>query len=180
MPFHIAYNGPAPVTSYFLVEQDVEPDDIGKEEEDNDAAVPQINQPAPPAQFSATFRGRVMKGQQVNIPAGYTGLVVCSEGERVETTKIQQTLVAKQRVSTRTKGKQTRSAQSTEDEPMEDVQMSISEETDVLQPEKSLSVQALFDSFILWNPDTRVDGGKDQYLRSLDEWIRLSEAVHSA
>ncbi|KAH9971005.1 hypothetical protein BGW80DRAFT_1325058, partial [Lactifluus volemus] len=34
-----------------------------------------------------------------------------------------------------------------------------------------------FDSFVLWHPDNPVDEGKDEYLRSLSEWVNIAAEV---
>jgi hypothetical protein len=42
---------------------------------------------------------------------------------------------------------------------------------------QNLYPSATFSSFVLWNADVPVDEGKDEYVRSLTEWMKLSEEV---
>jgi ribonuclease H2 subunit C len=44
-------------------------------------------------------------------------------------------------------------------------------------PVRVLKPAATFDSFVLWHPDIPVDEGKDEYLRSLSEWVNIAAEV---
>jgi ribonuclease H2 subunit C len=47
------------------------------------------------------------------------------------------------------------------------------------RPVRLLKPAARFDSFVLWHPDIPVDEGKDEYLRSLSEWVNIAAEVRS-
>ncbi|KAI6023776.1 hypothetical protein BKA83DRAFT_4263729, partial [Pisolithus microcarpus] len=50
-----------------------------------------------------------------------------------------------------------------------------------LSPEASrrLVPVSTFSSFTIWSPDTPVDEGKDEYMRTLIEWTKLAAEIHS-
>ncbi|KAF7370963.1 hypothetical protein MSAN_00730300 [Mycena sanguinolenta] len=97
MPFHVDHNGPAPISTYFLVEaakehvaeppppasgEDVEmelaaetagidaPADVAELSEDRSLAR-RVTEAT--TRFIATFRGRTMQGLKVDLPSGYAG-----------------------------------------------------------------------------------------------------------
>ncbi|KAJ7643351.1 ribonuclease H2, subunit C [Mycena polygramma] len=187
MPFHIDHDGPAPMSTYFLVEaapdqvattpspaadQDVEMESA-KESTDTDSP-PEPTKPPSLARrvtdattrFVATFRGRTMQGLKVDLPAGYAGVIMAGEGAPGKLrTKIQRVVKAKPR------SRVTRSAMRDDDEmDAEDDETKITSRT--------LTPTAQFSSFVLWHPDIPVDPGRDEYLRSLTEWIRLADEIH--
>ena len=45
------------------------------------------------------------------------------------------------------------------------------------RPVRVMKAAARFDSFVLWHPDIAVDEGKDEYLRSLSEWVNIAVEV---
>ena len=47
-------------------------------------------------------------------------------------------------------------------------------------PTRTLTLASTFSSFVVWNPDIPVDEGRDEYIRSLNEWIKLSAMVSHA
>ncbi|KAJ6478515.1 ribonuclease H2, subunit C [Mycena vitilis] len=189
MPFHIDYDGPAPMSTYFLVEaapehvatpppppaadQDVEMDSA-KEPTDTDSP-PEPTKPPSLARrvtnattrFVATFRGRTMQGLKVDLPAGYAGVIMAGEGAPGKPrTKIQRVVKAKPR------SRVTRSAMRDDDE------MAMDEDDETKITSRTLTPTAQFSSLILWHPDIPVDPGRDEYLRSLTEWIRLADEIH--
>jgi len=166
MPFHVDHNGPAPISTYFLVE----------------AASEYIAQPPPPAdepvtslsdavaeapvlaktslsrrvtdatkRFIATFRGRTVHGLKVQLPPGYTGVVMAGGAP------------AAGELNRRTRSV----ARGDEDEMDTDEKCT-----------RTLVPTARFSSFVLWHPDMPVDPGRDEYARTLTEWIRLANEVH--
>ncbi|KAF9454432.1 hypothetical protein P691DRAFT_396755 [Macrolepiota fuliginosa MF-IS2] len=84
MPFHIEYNGPAPVSTYMKVEgvrrgvgmPEAEEGGGGGErkEEDVDMEGDGVER------YVSAFRGRTLHGLDVRLPDGYSGLVLRSEG----------------------------------------------------------------------------------------------------
>jgi Ribonuclease H2 non-catalytic subunit (Ylr154p-like) len=88
MPFHIAYSGPAPISTYFLKRPFADPETEnqtlatskslkntkkdGPEEECNALAEKENHE----IRLRAAFRGRQVVSQTVQLPKGYTGLLL--------------------------------------------------------------------------------------------------------
>ncbi len=49
--------------------------------------------------------------------------------------------------------------------------------TSTISPEMQLRPTGKFNSIVVWHPDAPVDSGKDEYIRAIDEWTRLSRIV---
>ncbi|KAG9024004.1 hypothetical protein FRB95_012219 [Tulasnella sp. JGI-2019a] len=98
--------------------------------------------------------------------------------------------------TTRSRGRMTRSKSQTVVKPKDDVN---AEEVQVAQeeerqltpsqdeamedgvsemPARGLVPVSAFSSLTVWNADNPVDTGRDEYIRSLDEWTRLSSLIH--
>ncbi|KAF8692122.1 hypothetical protein AX14_002601 [Amanita brunnescens Koide BX004] len=112
MPFHIGYSGPAPISTYMLVEPSSEAvgapskkeesgDDGENNEEENvksvsgETGAPQTlpsgtvqtgTESGAPRRHISTFRGRVIHSLDINLPEGYTGLVFRTEGQGISNT----------------------------------------------------------------------------------------------
>ncbi|KAI0058881.1 hypothetical protein BV25DRAFT_1918988 [Artomyces pyxidatus] len=216
MPFHVAYTGPAPISTYFRVkpapDASTHPKDVSKDtgdakeaedttavvivaseqvavEVDSTAVVATVSVvvPNPPdvptpstfgliqklsktaKRFVSAFRGRVMHGVEVALPEGYSGVVLRGDAD----------MKGKAKESSgrgrNGNGRPTRrSAKSKVDATEED-----EEQTDIDEPlVRTLKPTAQFSSFVLWHPDIPVDEGKDEYLRSLTEWVSLAAEIH--
>ncbi|KAJ7132253.1 ribonuclease H2, subunit C [Mycena epipterygia] len=210
MPFHVDHNGPAPISTYFLVEaasehvatpppsttasaQELEMV-VDSEEPLGDSPDAQTALPAPPVndtlskrvtdattRFIATFRGRTMQGLKVELPAGYAGVIMAGDSAAgagktsALKTKLKQGVKAAKARGNKM-GRATRSAMRDDD----DDEMNGDEETgeDDQKNARTLMPTAQFSSFVLWHPDIPVDPGRDEYLRSLTEWIRLADEIH--
>ncbi|KAJ7156870.1 ribonuclease H2, subunit C [Mycena crocata] len=209
MPFHINHNGPAFISTYFLVEaasehvakpppaaEDLEMAEASKELETKSTEAETISPDSSPepltlntlprrvteatTRFVATFRGRTLQGLKVELPCGYAGVTMTGEGTaktgsigRLKT-KIKRTMNAKERGSKT--GRATRSATRAEyEDEMEGVE---EPDGDDQKNARTLIPTAQFSSFVLWHPDIPVDPGRDEYLRSLTEWIRLADEIH--
>ncbi|THH33325.1 hypothetical protein EUX98_g846 [Antrodiella citrinella] len=129
--------------------------------------------------FTAAFRGRAMSGLEVDLPQGYIGLVLRAPGanETSSRSRSDEEFVGSRRKSRRGLQyavKEEEAAKSTKqgDEEMHDWT------EDAEEPRRLLQPTAMFSSFILWNPDIPVDEGRDEYIRSLTEWTRLSAEIH--
>lgn len=122
--------------------------------------------------FTAAFRGRAMHGLEVELPEGYSGMVLRAPGAN-------ETTVSRNDEELRSgrKGKSKRSLRAAELEKDEDEEMHDLPE-DIDKQRRSLRPTATFSSFVLWNPDIPVDEGRDEYIRSLTEWTRLSAEIH--
>ncbi|KAF7289483.1 hypothetical protein HMN09_01342300 [Mycena chlorophos] len=178
MPFHIQHDGPAPISTYFLVE--AAPDEVAKPvpppatedemqvdsvEENKDATLPRRVTDAT-TRFLATFRGRTMHGLKMALPEGYTG-VIFNGGAGSPTAKAGVKPKSKAKPKKRA-GRATRSATRLDDED-EEMETADAVEARPLEP------AARFSSFVLWTPDIPVDLGRDEYGRSLSEWISLAK-----
>jgi ribonuclease H2 subunit C len=112
-----------------------------------------------------------MQGSKVELPSGYAGVIMAGEGAPGTGTanalkKIQRVVKAK------TRGTKTRASRNTarDDEEMD-------EDAENGGSSRTLLPTAQFSSFVLWHPDIPVDSGRDEYLRSLTEWVRLADEV---
>ncbi|KAJ7493311.1 ribonuclease H2, subunit C [Mycena galericulata] len=172
MPFHIEHDGPAPIATYFLVEAASEhvgkppPLTEAKPTEDTEmatetdttleleGAVPTPREPPTlsrrvtdaTTRFIATFRGRTMQGLKVELPPGYTGVIMVGEGGgkvNALKTKIKR-VTAKARSKS---GRAMRSATRADDED----EMEEPQEGD--QATRALMPTAQFSSFVMWHPD---------------------------
>ncbi|TDL26686.1 ribonuclease H1 small subunit [Rickenella mellea] len=193
MPFHINFSGLAPISTFFRVKD--APEETGHCGAAPESAIGLIEKQK--KRFLAAFRGRTVHGLEVCVPEGYQGVVLRVEGERndSQTREVEEKLEKKGKG----KGKQTRRptrasrrAQAVEEEecerePAPSSQMEVVDDDETLlslqaNPEdenvRRLKPSATFSSFVLWNPDGPVDEGKDEYLRSLNEWMSISAEVH--
>lgn len=143
-----------------------------------------ISQASPQRHFAAAFRGRAMHGLQVDLPDGYSGLVF--QAPNTNDTRDHETAASKKGKSRATElnrpGRRSRGKRNDGDETVdltveEDAEMK-DDEGEADEQERILRPTATFSSFVLWNPDIPVDEGRDEYVRSLTEWIKLSAEVN--
>ena len=183
MPFHINYTGPAAVSMFFHVEKMMKAEEGEEKEEEvkeqNDKKDVVVVEEGNPVQtqkptsildvspdtsilkntdnrFVSSFRGRTIHGLNVDVPTGYTGLLLHDDPQSTTTTT---TVSHVDRVLNR-------DAQDDNDFEME-------EET----PLRKLIPQSTFSSFTLWHSDRAVDETRDEYYRTLTEWMALSHEV---
>ncbi|KAK7031502.1 ribonuclease H2, subunit C [Favolaschia claudopus] len=135
--------------------------------------------------FIATFRGRTMQGLKVPLPASYSGLVMKSASAAASSAVMGRSAAFKKKNKKLTKGKPrgnnksgrvTRSAMRDEDDENEEDDDFIGAEDE--ERCRTLMPTAQFDSLVVWHPDIPVDSARDEYLRSLSEWIRLANEIH--
>ncbi|KAF8196888.1 ribonuclease H2, subunit C [Mycena galopus ATCC 62051] len=199
MPFHVDHNGPAPISTYFLV--DAAPENVAKpppppasaedvemepvaDSADTDVS-PKVTEPSEDksfvrrvtdatTRFIATFRGRTMQGLKVDLPAGYIGVIMAAPAPGKASAAAGRASPCKVKAKPRgSKTRATRSATRGDTHEVED-----DEVTEDGQNRRTLMPTAQFSSFVLWNPDIPVDPGRDEYLRSFTEWIRLADEIH--
>lgn len=127
--------------------------------------------------FAAAFRGRAMRGLLVDVPQGYSGIVLQSPDPSAKATPAH-----RPEMSSNSKTLATRSTRyakhdvelieqdESEDELMDD--LTVDDE-----PLRVLEPTASFSAFTIWNPDIPVNEAKDEYLRSLTEWTQLAAEV---
>lgn len=146
--------------------------------------------------YISTFRGRTIHGLDIDLPEGYAGVVLRTEGQRKSNNSVGSSKDGRHREHPKTTVKRvTRRSKATvtRDEDGE-VEMEMSEkvvqrvecmdltedverDADEYMPTRALIPTAEFSSFRLWNADIPVDEGADEYSRSLTEWIRLAHHV---
>ncbi len=232
MPFHIAYSGPAPISTYFRVRDAPEPT-FGREIKPNtpdgdltqsqdisdsqatlvasssassaptaslgpstssatvvDVDMQEAESDKPRARhFASAFRGRTMHGLEVALPEGYAGVVLRAPDDRKSKSTAQPSKAAEEQDSkARAKAKSQGAGRSTRQakraaEPVEDEAEEALDEGAAggqdAGPARVLAPVATFSSFVLWHPDIPVDESRDEYMRSLTEWTRLSAEVRA-
>jgi hypothetical protein len=202
MPFNIKYTGTAAVSTYFRPRPPPVQADLpsGESQEgtsqlstatdsQNDAepsTKPQTTTDAMPKKepLVATFRGRTVRGTRIPVPHGYTGVVLVG----VDTNKSNQPPSSPPPLGHRPSRRSRHVIHVDEDDGPQDVDMddagggadvdSQGEEEE--SPTRTLTLASQFSSFMVWNHDIAVDDGRDEYIRSLNEWTKLSTMVSHA
>ncbi|KAF9038705.1 ribonuclease H2, subunit C [Panaeolus papilionaceus] len=156
----------------------------------------------------AAFRGRAIHGLEIDLPSGYAGLVLLpdpdphtsssSSSKKTQASSKPSKTAAKQReptpeepTSNRRRGRLTRSAAlpkhvvTVEDsEEVVDLSNDTEESTSKSsqwreeQAQRNLTPISTFNSFTLWHADRPVDKDRDEYYRTLNEWIGLAQVIH--
>lgn len=183
MPFHIDYSGYAPVSTYFRVKPDLTEET--KDSSSSSASEGKLLGRLKKRVISA-FRGRKLKGVVVDVPEGYTGVILRADDDEEEDSssgtlglipKKQRPLVRPNSPKKRSKRLTRRSAAALEVEndvsPEFETEQSSVTETKVLRP------VGKFNSIAIWSPDVDVDETYDEYIRTLDSYRRLLEVVNS-
>ena len=184
MPFHIKYTGPAAVSMFFHVEKAKAEEGEGEMKEQNDKIkVEEEREEENPAKaqkptstpvssetsvlkdadrrFISSFRGRTIHGLNMDVPTGYTGLLLQGDDDDDP----QPTTVVSHVVDHR------RVLNASDDSIDNDFEM------DEELPLRKLIPQSTFSSITLWHADRAVDETRDDYYRTLTEWIALSHEV---
>jgi Ribonuclease H2 non-catalytic subunit (Ylr154p-like) len=114
--------------------------------------------------FVSSFRGRTVHGVEVALPKGYVGIILRGDADG--------------RTCTAAGNAKRRPTWQPREIPaegyMHDTPGMLLDEDG---PMRMLRPTARFDAFVLWHPDIAVDEGKDEYLRSLSEWVNISAEV---
>jgi len=121
--------------------------------------------------FVSSFRGRTVHGVEVALPNGYVGLVLRGDAHG----KTHQTTASNSKRPPTRLRQLRRKSDIAEDVQYLDDAARVSPEDE--RPVRVLKPAARFDSFVLWHPDIAVDEGKDEYLRSLSEWVNIAAEV---
>lgn len=176
MPFNIVYNGPAPIETYFRPKTAPKPT-FGKTAQDTEEES-DVQMKVEPDRYVAAFRGRIVQGTTVELPTGYSGILLKAPEEGKADKKVAANKPAPMSKSSR---RATRNSRRTIDVDEDEIQEpDVGEEAvpeDEELPTRTLTLSSKFSSFVLWNPDIPVDEGKDEYLRSLSEWTNLAAEV---
>ncbi|KAJ7807303.1 hypothetical protein B0H14DRAFT_2873754 [Mycena olivaceomarginata] len=174
MPFHVDHDGPAPISTYFLVdaaeEHTAKPPLVSAQDVEMEPAVDSST----PADVSPEVaEPPADKGLKVDFPSGYAGVIMTGEGSRGKGSALKKPERAKAKARASKTNRATRSATRDDADEMEG-----DEEAENGQNSRILKPTAQFSSFVLWHPDIPVDPARDEYLRSLTEWIRLADEIH--
>ena len=151
----------------------------------------------PQRHFAASFRGRAMHGTLVDLPAGYSGVVLRAPEDKTNASAAASGSTPARRpkvTEEKPKGKKGRAARRAKRAQVEAEAEAI--DVDAMEgagaaggagaeaeggadegPARVLCPTGTFGSFVLWHPDIPVDEGRDEYLRSLTEWTRLAAEV---
>ena len=150
-----------------------------------DVVVANVKAPASPAlqsghirrlsasakRFISSFRGRTVHGVEVSLPKGYAGIVLRGDTDDRAHPRPSTGGKFKRRPVRNSRG---RSA----GEELDGISLEDGEE-EPPAPVRVLKPTARFDSFVLWHPDIPVDEGRDEYLRSLSEWMDIASEVRA-
>ncbi|KAF4555461.1 Ribonuclease H2 non-catalytic subunit-like protein [Elsinoe fawcettii] len=98
---------------------------------------------------TAYFRGRKLQGKDVALPEGYTGAVL---------QKTDRTIV--------------------EAPPQQDHDDDVSDDEEPPKQLKVIEQVGTFDSITVWEHEAVPESGRDPYLKGVEEWIKLSQAIH--
>jgi ribonuclease H2 subunit C len=127
--------------------------------------------------FISSFRGRTVHGVEVALPKGYAGIVLRGDASG----KAHHPTTTTASKTKRRSGRQPRKkpADGVEEDGREypGGDAAGMQPEDGARPVRALKPAARFDSFVLWHPDVPVDEGKDEYLRSLSEWVNMAAEV---
>ena len=177
MPFHIKYTGPAAVSMFFHVdkmkaeeEKEKEKEDVKEQNDKKEAETPvHTQQPTSTpvssetsvlkdadTRFISSFRGRTIHGLTVDVPTGYTGLLLLHGDPQPTVSRVDRALNVPD-----------------DDSVDSDHDLEMGEET----PLRKLLPQSTFSSITLWHADRAVDETRDEYYRTLTEWMALSHEV---
>lgn len=126
--------------------------------------------------YIAAFRGRGMHGLEVDLPEGYSGLVLHAPDANERSSRSEEPARKKGKATESGRGGRTRAKKDdiAEDEEQQDTDM---QDLDADAQRRALRPLGTFASFVLWHPDIPVDEGKDEYIRSLTEWTKLAAEV---
>jgi hypothetical protein len=185
MPFHIKYTGPAAVSMFFHVEKTKTEEGEGEKEgekvkEQNDKKESEANpiqtqeptsSPVSPkkntsiskkdanTRFISSFRGRTIHGLSMDVPTGYTGLLLQHADSDPQPTTVSHV----DRVLHHP------------NDSVDDNDFEMDEQE--IPPLRKLIPQSTFSSITLWHADRAVDETRDEYYRTLTEWMALSHEV---
>lgn len=181
MPFHIKYTGSAAVSMFLHVEKmKVEEEDkkeVKEQQNDKNEKVEEEKEENPvqaqkptsstlvssetsilkdaDRRFISSFRGRTIHGLTVDVPTGYTGLLLHDDPRPTTVSQDDRVLNSP------------------------DHSVDNDYEMDEEIPLRKLIPQSTFSSITLWHADRAVDETRDEYYRTLTEWMALSHEVRA-
>ena len=196
MPFHIKYTGPAAVSMFFHVEKMKVEEGEEKEgegvKEQNDKEEVEENHPKPTGvtsttvssgtsilkdvdrRFVSSFRGRTIHGLTVDVPTGYTGLLLQHDDPSPQPPSHPP---AESRVKNRVLNNPKN--HTIENDSVENTNEDFEMDEELVETTslRKLIPQSTFSSITLWHADRAVDETRDEYYRTLTEWMALSHEV---
>ena len=127
--------------------------------------------------FISSFRGRTIHGLNVDVPTGYTGLLLLqhesSSSSDPPSPQPTTTTVFQSRV-----GRVLNTPMADlDDDNDRDIDMDQELEEEEIPLLQKLIPQSTFSSITLWHADRAVDEIRDEYYRTLTEWMALSHEV---
>lgn len=189
MPFHIDYDGQAPISTYMKVSSVKR--GVGMPDNANDSGglgsgdvgekddiEMKTHNGLQTDRYISTFRGRTIHGIHVPLPSGYTGLVLKrSEGGNNNSSSSrlreeEEAEVKGRSLRSRVGGRSRKAESTSECKPAEDT--GGDEETSRV----TVTPSGMFTGLRVWHADIPVDGGRDEYMRSLGEWTALASEMH--
>ncbi|KAJ4473152.1 ribonuclease H2, subunit C [Lentinula aciculospora] len=141
--------------------------------------------------FKSTFRGRTVHGLKFDLPQGYTGVVFSSDDDTGEVNigKVKKAAVGKGKGKAAATQQERRrvTRRSARSLTVDDEAMYIKAEDEGQEDDEEASQSTLnlvpssqFKSFVLWHPDIPVDTGRDEYMSSISEWVKIAGVLHQA
>lgn len=106
--------------------------------------------------FISSFRGRTIHGLSMDIPTGYTGLLLHGDPQPTTVSHVDRVLHHP-------------------NDSVDDNDLEMDEQE--IPPLRKLIPQSTFSSITLWHADRAVDEIQDEYYRTLTEWMALSHEV---
>ena len=204
MPFHIAYSGPAPISTFFRVremEEDAQAIGWSSSTPESNGTENGVNEITPEKKekkigikkhLVAAFRGRRVVGTEVPLPEGFTGLVLRSDGSKETASAPQNSSLPNG--ATAKNGRKVAARKTRRSKPIEvttDDEYDTNIAMDPNEPDadfngsmadgevKNLRATETFKSLVIWNADVPVDEGRDEYIRALREWTTVAAEVNS-
>lgn len=122
----------------------------------------------------AAFRGRTIQGLEVDLPEGYSGVILHAPSADVTQQTASETLRARTQISATI-----RSTRKSAKEALHHVddEGDVEPNQDQDGPARYLTPAAIFSSLVVWHPDFPVNANRDEYIRSLNEWTTLASEV---
>lgn len=171
MPFNIAYNGSAPISTYMLLEErqtdnlDLPASDLNGEPKDDGAALCNGHEEKSLLRRAASylvsaFRGRVIHGTRVPLPSGYVGVVLRrgpeEEGHGASTHAKRATRNPRMEpVDTPRSTRRSAKKAAEEAVPEDETEAMEVDEEQPSNPLLALTSTSTFTNFTLWLPDNR-------------------------
>jgi len=184
MPFSIAYNGPAPVDTYFIM-RSAETCSTGP----TCSSTKDDFDPISSEESSTSFRGRYLHGKKIRLPDNYKisffQLGDHSSSSRASTVKLSH--VKERVVRAPVRGSRFSLDEDNVEDEVADVTPEYTEETSRVEDTPTMTREYALNpvyhadsAFWIWNPDGPIDTGGDPFIQTCHDWLlKLAPAVSS-